>query len=437
MPINERTAMKRTATPTFMPVPRGLLQRECACGSHSGGGNCSKCQKDHQASQRENQDPNHARGGESLIPSSVRDVLSMPGAPLDASSRGFMEPRFGHDFSRVRVHTDSRATESARAVSANAYTVGDHIVLGERYSPGTTHGHRLLAHELTHVVQQDVGGAAGPHFSKIVSQRSDASEIEAEASADRVMSGGSVQVFQPASAILQGDLNLGEKIGIGAAVVGGLGLLGLGIAALAGAFSGKKRWSITQNNTDGPDYVSDVNITFNPDSDSMNCSEIAFLQVARLSEFSTGTAVTTGMPNYDARRTGTGWMLDRIEARRYGWYAYNNDGSPSGNVSPGSSPTPLRAATMHDGPAGFGPNRTFQFETCATCKAGTDANRIYNCLTWGFNVDAKNQLTSLPNQETAGPSPEFADSVKQWNVQAAGPAANRNEPTQEPVGPLR
>ena len=67
----------------------------------------------------------------------------------------------GFDFSQVRIHTDTRAAESARAVNAAAYTVGRDIVFGEgQYQPHTAHGQRLLAHELTHVAQQDNGPAA-------------------------------------------------------------------------------------------------------------------------------------------------------------------------------------------------------------------------------------------------------------------------------------
>lgn len=77
------------------------------------------------------------------------------GSPLDNETRSFMEPRFGYDFSQVRVHTDARASDSAAALSARAYTVGTDLVFrsGE-YAPGSTEGRRLLAHELTHVVQQ-------------------------------------------------------------------------------------------------------------------------------------------------------------------------------------------------------------------------------------------------------------------------------------------
>jgi hypothetical protein len=92
------------------------------------------------------------------VPPIVHDVLNSSGRPLDAGTRAFMEPRFGHDFSGVRVHTDAKAAESAQAVNALAYTVGRDVVFGAgQYAPGTSEGKRLMAHELTHVVQQREG----------------------------------------------------------------------------------------------------------------------------------------------------------------------------------------------------------------------------------------------------------------------------------------
>jgi len=88
-------------------------------------------------------------------PPILTDVLSSPGQPLDGETRAFMEPRFGHDFSKVRVHADSRAAESARALNATAYTVGSHVAFAQgRYEPHSTEGARLLAHELAHVLHQ-------------------------------------------------------------------------------------------------------------------------------------------------------------------------------------------------------------------------------------------------------------------------------------------
>ncbi|WP_233809192.1 eCIS core domain-containing protein [Paraburkholderia sp. HP33-1] len=88
-------------------------------------------------------------------PSIVHETLRSPGQPLDRKSRDFFEPRFGYDFSGVRIHAGSQAAESAGAVNSYAYTVGRDIVFHQgQYAPNTPHGRRLLAHELAHVVQQ-------------------------------------------------------------------------------------------------------------------------------------------------------------------------------------------------------------------------------------------------------------------------------------------
>lgn len=88
------------------------------------------------------------------VPPLVQQVLASPGKPLAASERAFMEPRFGHDFSQIRVHTDERASASARSVNALAYTVGRDIVFKQgQYAPGSGTGRQLLAHELTHTLQ--------------------------------------------------------------------------------------------------------------------------------------------------------------------------------------------------------------------------------------------------------------------------------------------
>jgi Domain of unknown function (DUF4157) len=95
-------------------------------------------------------------------PAIVGEVLQTPGEPLGAPTRAFMEQHLGHDFSQVRVHADSRASDSARAVNATAYTVGKDIAFqAGQYRPETEIGKRLLAHELAHVVQQDSSSSDG------------------------------------------------------------------------------------------------------------------------------------------------------------------------------------------------------------------------------------------------------------------------------------
>ena len=127
----------------------------------------------------------------SEIPPIVYDVLRSPGQPLDDATRDFFESRFGHDFSRVRVHTDDKASKSARAVNSLAYTVGQDIAFGTgQYSPRASEGRKLLAHELAHVAQQQ-DNTSSENTSGRISSPGDASEWGADRAAEAVL-GGSV-----------------------------------------------------------------------------------------------------------------------------------------------------------------------------------------------------------------------------------------------------
>jgi hypothetical protein len=113
------------------------------------------------------------------------------GQPLSTDVRTEMEGRLGHDFGDVRVHNDSAAHESAKSVSAHAYTVGSNVVFQrDKYDPSTQAGKTMLAHELTHVVQQREGavdGSAAAGGIKL-SDPSDRFERAAAANAERAMS---------------------------------------------------------------------------------------------------------------------------------------------------------------------------------------------------------------------------------------------------------
>ncbi|WP_139176901.1 eCIS core domain-containing protein [Nitrosospira multiformis] len=114
--------------------------------------------------------PEHASEGASTTPASVNQTLTSPGRPLEPTLRQDMEQRFGHDFSSVRVHSSATAEQSTREVNAKAYTVGPNIVFGaNQFAPGTHEGRRLIAHELTHVMQQ--GGMDGGQASNRSIQR--------------------------------------------------------------------------------------------------------------------------------------------------------------------------------------------------------------------------------------------------------------------------
>lgn len=188
------------------PSQSFALHRQCACGGATGPrGECAECKAKREAGLQRNE--SHpapgSTGPANTAPPIVHDVLRSPGQPLDPGTRAFMEPRFGQDLGGVRVHADAKAAASARAVNALAYTVGRDVVFGAgQYAPGTGDGKRLIAHELTHVVQQGMTLRRAPDVLPISEPR-DASEQEAASSAEAVVRGESVQALQSDGALLR------------------------------------------------------------------------------------------------------------------------------------------------------------------------------------------------------------------------------------------
>jgi hypothetical protein len=136
---------------------------------------------------------------QATMPGIVHEVLSSSGQPLSTSARGVMEPRFGHDFSQVQVHTDQRAAESARRVNALAYTIGQHIMFDAgKYDPSSQAGKHLLAHELTHVVQQ----AQAVQMKADISQPGDRHERQADQVAGAIDSASSFSISPSGEASL-------------------------------------------------------------------------------------------------------------------------------------------------------------------------------------------------------------------------------------------
>ena len=191
--MNKTTVAQQDKATGLLLSRRGILQRKCACGSYTlVGGECAECAKKKTSLQRKlaigaSNDSlereadrvadqvlastgsnahrsaplriqRHAEqtvGATDNTPDSVDRALAGSGKPLEPVLRQDMEQRFGHDFSRVRVHSDGAAEQSARDVNARAYTVGRNVVFAAgQFAPETHQGRRLLAHELTHVVQQ-------------------------------------------------------------------------------------------------------------------------------------------------------------------------------------------------------------------------------------------------------------------------------------------
>lgn len=195
---------KQNKTVPISQTAGTALQRKCACGNHTiAGGECDECGKKHLSPQRAprnsslgTRNSERETGNSADVPPLVHEVLRSSGQPLDAATRAFFEPRFGHDFSRVRVHADAKAAESARAVNALAYTVGSSAVFRDgQYALETGEGKKLLAHELAHVLQQGQAGANMQTQLQVGSPQ-DAAESEADNFAD-IRRGCSYQTGRP------------------------------------------------------------------------------------------------------------------------------------------------------------------------------------------------------------------------------------------------
>jgi hypothetical protein len=162
------------------------VTRRCACGGVVGpSGECAACRA--KRLQRE-------ASGHAAAPPIVDEVLRSPGRPLEPGVRGEMEARFGHDFSRVRVHHGDAAEASATAVGARAYTVGTDVVFGAGgYRPESRAGRRVLTHELAHVVQQGDRPSTRP-MQLSIGGIEDPLEDEAERAEESVESGEPAEV---------------------------------------------------------------------------------------------------------------------------------------------------------------------------------------------------------------------------------------------------
>jgi hypothetical protein len=184
------TARAITRTPSYTPVASGVLQRKCACDKKRTGEKCPACAADGSPGTLQRKATGEHTPGE--VPPMVYDVLRESGEALPAQAREFFEPRFGADFGSVRIHTGAKAAESAEAVSAEAYTVGRHVVGRD---PGITSpaGRDLLAHELTHTLQ----GPPATSDSLRIGAESAPAEREAQERAVEVVAGGAVGPVSP------------------------------------------------------------------------------------------------------------------------------------------------------------------------------------------------------------------------------------------------
>ncbi|HEU0298744.1 MAG TPA: DUF4157 domain-containing protein, partial [Longimicrobium sp.] len=363
------------------------------------------------------------RAGPGAAPPSVHEVLRSPGAPLDSSTRAFMEARFGHDFGRVRVHTGPRAEASAGRLQARAYTLGSDVVFGAgAWAPRRDEGRRLLAHELAHVVQQSARPpTAGPLR---LGRPGDATERAADEAAREVTSAGA-----------ESRVSAGPRL---------RGCLLASAPAAPTVQRAVKTWAgefVTDNyegykpSKDEDNVKMEIDLRFKPGK-AVNATRIGLVQATSgkntgKPDFSGGVARRRSIP---AGETGAGTFIDTRPGARSPLYA-------AGRVRRGDTLASTRTrggfgehgwryfdasgelqkqdALLYDRPEmpAPGPNSEQVFETTAVALEGAQEGAFYGSVCWGWKMDARRKLTKieLGPVSTDVPSPVFAAAAKRWN----------------------
>jgi len=367
------------------------------------------------------------------VPSSVHEALRTNGQPLDAATLASMEPRFGHDFSHVRVHSDSKAAEAAQAVNALAYTVGNDIVFGAgRYIPGTAEGRRLLAHELTHVVQQ----SGSTQFNPVSSDEDPLPEREAEgmeaadAKVEPFANEKRVHPFQPAKSVQQFGMQC-KKVPMD-----------------FGEFE-------TTQFIGANDRGVEIKLEFKPTESKVDAKKIALSQsVKAIKESGAAYATTPNLANrmVASGKSGAGYTIDAPETTNNPiYYGTKNLGATEDlkdtPISANNPADPVRLgvntnyilgycykdkptdadkkkqpASMYDKPQGRKkPGAGMDFETAAFAIEGTDKGKYYGSVKWGYRIGGTDSVptvtkTDIDEASKGTPTANFMEAAKLWNV---------------------
>jgi len=339
------------------------------------------------------------------------------GSPLPDPLRAYMEPRFGADFSSVRVQTGSDAIQMNRDVGAQAFTHGSDIYFGAGSSPTNL---ELTAHELTHVVQQ-TGGV--PLRTKKLEGK--AAPLGLEPSIQRICPACAADARGEKEAAPISH-NIQRKSG---------GNLIQRIVTKQESFAGLFELSL-HNPLGGPTFAPqaqyDVRIEFQP-YQVANCDQIGMTQTVLSS---TGGVLTPPSDAAKARQLAAGEgtvgvTIDRLSGRTSPLYGRDNTGIAAGNAHFGKRTGTGKGdkAWMTDTPGWDGASAassrsagvadSSHFELCAICNSGTDQGVYYGCVNWGYNIDAANKFTednfALVSKGT--PSADFLAAAKKWNDQ--------------------
>jgi hypothetical protein len=355
---------------------------------------CAECQEEEEQAQRKESGATSPEA-----PSIVQTVVNSGGGTnLDTGTRGFMENRFGYDFSNVKIHNDTVAAKSAQSINALAYTSGNNIVFNQgQYSPGTNAGKKLLAHELTHVVQQDHGGV-----HKKIQRISDAT------------------------------FEAGQ--GVGAGITAGTmtpdGIMGQSYSAtcrfnnydltfrFSKAYKGVYPY---RPPTDIRGVYVKIEVSINDRQYCGRCTPLRLLQTLRNTRRGTSGNMEAADPLDPTRRERSGWSNASAPSRGWRVDTLTDSTQPfyssMSHVSvEGSETTP---AILYDIPGDYTTttNAGKDFYTCAVCQTATGRRWVAGCVNWGYYIDASSNIVFLPATPvaTCGSNTPVQDASERWD----------------------
>jgi len=347
------------------------------------------------------------------------------GQPLHESVRHFYEPSLGQDFKGVRVHTDSKAIESAREVNAQAFTIGQDIVFGAgQYAPLTRAGNKLLAHELVHVVQQmntkpAIQGKIG------IGEPSDNFEKEADTVANTLMENKN-RSYKSVGLQIRHRLRNSQL---------SKPTIQRKVTTWAGEWDTDKYNTV---NTGGVSDGVDIELRFKP-GNPVDAKMIGMVQIANTTDLGKVIAInpTVAGRSIPAGKAGAGFHIDQLAQYRNPLYA---TGATSPKDTMTTTPTNKawgqhgyhyidKAGTLHKRDAilkdtpqqpGRGINASQIFETTALAVTGVQTGTYYGSVQWGWRTDAAGKFSKLTLTKKSDdvPSSIFARAARKWGTTA-------------------
>jgi hypothetical protein len=358
---------------------------------------CAHCEEEEKKMQRK-----EANSGEIEASASTENYinsLSGKGRSLTNEERKFFEPRMGYDFSNVRLHSNTDANESAKSVHALAYTHGNNIVFGSnQYQPDTDSGKKLMAHELTHVVQQN--NSIAPKIQKV----DDAS-------------------FESLSGVDQGIANgtMAQTPIAGQTYTVTCGMRDYSVSfKFTKAMKGTYPYRAAHRDVKGIYVKIEASITDN--NYCGRCTPMKLLQVLRnIKQGNTGNT-ETDTPTSATRETRAGWGNANAPSR--GWMVDTTDASTAPFASDlsytareGSEVAP---AIIWDSPGNWSnvTNTGIEFETCAVCQTVSGSKWIAACVNWGFYTDSSGNISFFPATPVASCryTQQVRDASQRWDA---------------------